>query len=78
MADFSENAVAMVTPDGRVKRLAKSPDSDGANGELDQPGEPVVWNGMLICTCFDIVTGPDKANTKHDKPFTIAWLQLPK
>ncbi|MDR1053876.1 MAG: SMP-30/gluconolactonase/LRE family protein [Planctomycetaceae bacterium] len=78
IADFSENAIAVVTPDAKVYRIAKSPDNDGANGELDQPGEPIVWNNKLIITCFDIVTGPDKINTKHDKPFTITTLDLVK
>jgi sugar lactone lactonase YvrE len=78
VADFSENAVAVVTPDARVRRLAKSPDSDGSKGELDQPGEPIVWDGKLVVTCFDIVTGPDKVNTKHDKPFTMSCLKLIK
>ncbi|MDR2705188.1 MAG: SMP-30/gluconolactonase/LRE family protein [Planctomycetaceae bacterium] len=78
IADFSENAIAVVTPDANVYRIAKSPDSNGANGELDQPGEPIVWNGKLVVTCFDIVTGSDKVNTKHDKPFTITTLDLVK
>ena len=43
---------------------------------LDQPGEPIVWNGQVIVSCFDLVTGPDKVNTKHDKPFTLAKLSL--
>ena len=78
VADFSENAVAVVTPDAKVYRIAKSPDSDGSKGELDQPGEPIVWNGKLIITCFDVVTGPDKVNTKHDWPFTIVEMDLIK
>jgi sugar lactone lactonase YvrE len=78
VADFSENAIAAITPDANVYRIAKSPDNNGSNGELDQPGEPIVWNGKLIITCFDIVTGPDKVNTKHDKPFTITTLDLVK
>lgn len=77
IADFSDNAIAVVRPDSRVYRIARSPDSDGANGELDQPGEPIVWNGRLYVTCFDCVTGPDKVNTKHDPPFTITTLDLP-
>ena len=76
IADFSENAVARVSPDGTIKRVAQSLDCDGSNGGLDQPGEPIVWNGRLIVSCFDIVTGPDKANTKHDKPYTLATLPL--
>ncbi|MCL2623278.1 MAG: SMP-30/gluconolactonase/LRE family protein [Planctomycetaceae bacterium] len=78
IADFSENAIAVVKPDSRVYRIAQSPDSDGANGELDQPGEPIVWNGKLYITCFDCVTGPDKVNTKHQKPYTITTLELVK
>jgi len=76
IADFSENAIAVVKPDSRVYRIAQSPDSDGAKGELDQPGEPIAWNGKLYVTCFDCVTGPDKVNTKHDKPYTIVVVEL--
>lgn len=78
IADFSENAIAVVKPDSRVYRIAQSPDSDGANGELDQPGEPIVWNGKLYITCFDCVTDPDKVNTKHQPPYTITTLELVK
>lgn len=76
IADFSENAVARVSPDGTIRRIAQSPDCDGSDGGLDQPGEPIVWNGQVIVSCFDIVTGPDKTNTKHDKPFTLATVPL--
>lgn len=76
VADFSENAVARVDKDGKIRRIAQSPDCDGSGGGLDQPGEPIVWNGQVIVSCFDIVTGPDKVNTGHDKPFTLAKLQL--
>lgn len=76
VADFSENAVARIDKNGRIRRIAQSPDCDGSNGGLDQPGEPIVWNGQVIISCFDIVTGPDKVNTKHDKPYTLAKLQL--
>jgi len=76
VADFSNNAVAKVDPKGRITVLAQNGDTDGADGKLDQPGEPIVWNGKLVVTNFDIVTGPDKVNTKHDKPFTISTLNL--
>jgi DNA-binding beta-propeller fold protein YncE len=76
IADFSANAIAMVTPDGIVKRIAQSPDTDGLNGELDQPGEPIVYNGKLVISCFDLVTGPDKVNTKHELPATLCCLEL--
>lgn len=78
IADFSANAVARVLPDGTVERIAASPDSDGADGELDQPGEPIVWNGQLILSCFDNVTDDSKVNTAHEAPFTLAVMDLPE
>ena len=76
IADFSANAVGKVDPSGKVTRLAQSPDCDGLDGGLDQPGEPCIWQGKLILSCFDLVTGPDKVNTKHEMPATLACLEL--
>ncbi|OPH46658.1 phage head-tail adapter protein [Paenibacillus ferrarius] len=76
IADFSANAIAKVYPDGTVERYAQSPDSNGFNGELDQPSEPIIWNGKLIVSCFDLVTGPGKVNTKHELPATMSELDL--
>lgn len=76
IADFSANAIGMVSPNGTVTRIAQSPDSDGLGGELDQPGEPCVWEGKLVISCFDLVTGPDKVNTKHEMPATMSQLEL--
>jgi sugar lactone lactonase YvrE len=76
IADFSANALGKVSPDGKVTRIAQSPDSDGFNGELDQPGEPCIWGGKIVISCFDLVTGPDKVNTKHEMPATMAQLDL--
>lgn len=76
IADFSANAIGKVSPDGVVSRLAESPDSDGLGGELNQPGEPIVWDGRLIVSCFDLVTGPDKVDTGHSLPATMAQLPL--
>ena len=76
VADFSNNAVCRVDPQGKIVVLAQSPDCDGSKGGLDQPGEPILWQGKLVVSCFDIVTGPDKVNTRHDKPFTLAWIEV--
>ena len=76
VADFSNNAVAKVTPDGKISVMAQNGDSNGKGGLLDQPGEPIIWNGKLVVTCFDKVTGPDKVNTGHDAPHTITTLEL--
>ena len=76
VADFSNNAVAKVDPAGRITVLAQNGDTDGTGGLLDQPGEPIVRGRQLIVTCFDKVTGPDKVNTTHDKPYTISVIDL--
>lgn len=76
VADFSENAVCKVSRRGKVTVLARSPDCDGSKGGLDQPGEPIVRGNELIVSCFDMVTGPDKVNTGHDKPYTMAVIDL--
>ena len=75
VADFSGNAVCAVTPDGTVSVVARSPDGDGADGGLDQPGDIVVLNGALIVSNFDLVTGPDKVNTQHDRPYTLSIIE---
>jgi sugar lactone lactonase YvrE len=74
IADFCANAVAKVAPNGKVTRIAQSPDTDGLHGELDQPGEPIIWKGKLVLTCFDLVTGPQMVNTKHEMPATLSEL----
>lgn len=78
VADFSNNAVCKVDPQGRIAVLAQSGDTDGSDGGLDQPGEPILWDGRLVVTCFDMVTGLDKVNTRHDKPYTISVIPLEK
>ena len=74
IADFCANAVARVSSNGKVTRIAQSPDTDGLKGELDQPGEPIIWQGRLVVTCFDLVTGPQMVNTKHEMPATLSEL----
>ena len=78
IADFSANAIGMVKPDATVSRIAQSPDSDGLNGELDEPGEPCIWNGKLVVSCFDLVCDEDKVNTAHEMPATMSMLELEK
>ena len=74
IADFCANAVARVSSNGKVTRIAQSPDTDGLKGQLDQPGEPIIWQGRLVVTCFDLVTGPQMVNTKHEMPATLSEL----
>ena len=76
IADFCANAVAKITPDGTVKRIAQSGDCAGFDGGLDQPGEPIFWNGRLVLSCFDLVTDETKVNSEHELPATMAELIL--
>ncbi|MDD5076017.1 MAG: hypothetical protein PHS18_02910 [Sphaerochaetaceae bacterium] len=76
LADFCANAIAKITPDGKVKRIAQSPDTNGFNGELDQPGEPCIWNGQIVISCFDFVTDDNSINTAHELPATMSVLDL--
>ena len=76
IADFSANAIGMVTRDGKVERIAQSPDCNGLDGGLDQPGEPIIWNGKLIISCFDCVTGEGVVNTTHEMPATLAQIEI--
>jgi len=76
IADFCMNAICCMRQDGTLERIAQSPDCDGLDGGLDQPGEPRVYDGKLIASCFDLVTGPGKVNTKHEMPATLSMLDL--
>lgn len=56
IADFNANAIVMIDKNCNVRRIAQSPDCDGFNGELDQPGESIIWEGRIIASCVDLVT----------------------
>ncbi|MGB8453851.1 MAG: SMP-30/gluconolactonase/LRE family protein [Anaerocolumna sp.] len=76
VADFAANAIGKIDPDGKVTRIAQSPDTDGFNGELDQPGEPCVWGDNIIVSCFDCVTDDYNVNTAHEMPATLCRLKI--
>ncbi|MCI8835281.1 MAG: phage head-tail adapter protein [Ruminococcus sp.] len=76
IADFNKNAIVMVDKHRKVRRIAQSPDCTGFNGELDQPGEPIIWQGKIVASCFDLVTDAGKINTAHEMPATMAELDL--
>ena len=78
VADFNANAIVMVDENRNVKRIAQSPDCDGLHGELDQPGEPCIWQGKIVASCFDLVTDETKVNTAHEMPATMAEIDLEK
>ena len=76
VADFSNNAIAKITPAGVISVVAQGPDTGGRNGDLNQPGEPIVWNNLLVVSNFDAVMGPDKVNVKHETPAKLSVLKL--
>jgi sugar lactone lactonase YvrE len=78
VADFSNNAIDKVSPSGEIKVLVQHEDNDGSAGKLNQPGEPILWNGKLVVANFDMVTGPDKVNSKHDAAATLSVFTLEK
>ena len=79
VADFSNNAIAKVTPKGEISVICQNGDVGGANGALNEPGEPIIWNGIIAVSNFDAVFGPnhpDKVNTKHEMPTTMSMLKM--
>ena len=56
---------------GTISVLAQNGDTDGQHGQLNEPGEPIVWNGRLIVSNFDSVTAPDKVHSKHSPPHCL-------
>lgn len=76
IADFCANAIVKIFPDGTVTKLCQNGDTDGLNGELDEPGEPIIWNGKLVVSCFDTVTNDIVVNTAHELPATLAQIDM--
>lgn len=79
VADFSNNAIAKVTPEGVISVVWQNGDSTGVDGMLNEPGEPIVWKGFIVVCNFDAVFGPnhtDKVNTKADMPTTLVGIPL--
>jgi len=76
VADFSNNAIAKVTPAGRISVLAQNPDTGGRNGDLNEPGEPVVWQGRLVVSNFNAVFEPDKVSQRHTTPAKMSVIDL--
>lgn len=76
VADFSANAIGRISPEGKITRIAQSPDCTGWEGGLDEPGEPCFWNGKLVISCFDCVVDDQKVNTAHEIPATMAELEV--
>ena len=76
VAGFARNQIFKIDTNKNVQLLAEYPDNDGADGALDQPADVIIYNGKLIISNFDLMTGNGMINSKHDKPYTISYIDL--
>ncbi len=76
IADSQANALRVVTPDGEVHTLAENGDTDGADGKMDQPCEPLLVGDKLFVANFD---APNKnfVNTGFDGIHHMTIIQVP-
>lgn len=73
VADFFGNAVHLVdAKSGKVKTLAKNPNSTGAGGKLDKPSEPCVRGSTLYVSNIDLPYDGNEA----EKPDTLTLIPL--
>jgi len=75
ICDSENNAIHVLHPDGRLTTLWQNEDSDGSNGLLDQPCEPILRGNELIICNFD-GNFPGIRNKGHDKHHTISVIKL--
>jgi sugar lactone lactonase YvrE len=79
VADILRNAVHAVDMEGNVQTLHENPDTDGADGSLDQPCEVLLRGDELIVVSMDMPwddsTGLLK-NSRIDEPYTISVIPL--
>lgn len=78
LAGFRSNQIIKVDTQGMTSVLAESADSDGANGELDQPADLIYFNDRLFISNFDLMKGSDIVNTGHSAPYTLSVIDLKK
>jgi sugar lactone lactonase YvrE len=75
VADSKANAIQMVYPDGTVETLARNGDTDGQDGGMDQPCEPLLRGDEVIVSNMDWPV-PGCINQKYDKPCTLSVIKL--
>ena len=77
IADSEINTIHVVSPDGKVHTLAQNGDTDGSDGKMDQPCEPLLKGDKLFIANYD---DPNAhfVNKKADKVHTMSIIQVPK
>jgi len=75
VADSEKNAIHIITPKGKLRTLWMNDDSDGSDGLLDQPCEPLIRGNELIIANFDMPF-PGLINSAYDKHHTLSVIKL--
>ena len=75
VCDSKNNAIRIITPDGKISTLTENADTNGQNGLLDQPAEVLLQSNRLIVANYDM---PEKAfkNQRFDAPHTLSVIQM--
>lgn len=77
VTDSQDNAIHVVTTDGKRTKIWENDNSDGADGLLDQPAEPLIRGNELILANFDM-SFPGLKNTEYDEHHTLSVIKLDK
>lgn len=76
LADSAKNAIHVFTPDGKWSTLWQNGDTDGSDGLLDQPCEPIIRGDELIVANFDFIVPGGLLNSSNDKAHTLSVIKL--
>ncbi len=76
IADSEKNAIHVWdVASEKMSTLAKNDDSDGADGLMDQPCEPIVIGNNIVIANFDMPF-PGLKNSKYDKVHTLSVISI--
>ncbi len=77
VTDMLQNGVQVVDMEGNIRTLHKNPDTDGADGSLDQPCEVLLRGNELIVINMDMWWECEwLVNKAIDKPYTVSVIDL--
>ena len=78
IADSEKNAIRVWDiANNKMSTLAENEDTDGADGLMDQPCEPIVIGDIIVVANFDMPF-PGLKNSKYDKVHTLSVIDLKK
>lgn len=78
VTNSKRNSIHAYDVDNNTFRIiSENGNTTGANGQLDQPCEPLVIGDQLIIVNFDMPF-PGMKNTTHDQPIGISSIRIPR